>query len=410
MSPKGKSGKSNGNGDPARAATVIYLTKDSKSPSHAAKLAGIRRYCASRRWDVKVVASQDFPPEFISSLMRESRPVGCIVDGVTNRVGLPPRLFRGIPVSYIGYMRGRTGNRPNFHFDTAAIAETAFRELSANHPPCYAAVGFPRRMRWPRQRVEAFRATACAAGAAFSAFPACKGNPHESWESFCARLVPWLAALPEHCAIFAVSDEVAVHVVRAAHAAARHIPRSLTLVSVDNFEELCESVDPPVSSIQLDFERAGFLAARAVGEQVAHGITKNDGIAPATPPILVAPLLVVRRKSTSGHGRHEKFIIEAAEIIRREACEGLTASDLLKRFPHSRRNFERRFREAMGHGILDEILHVRLERACSLLAQTDTAIGAIPDMCGFRSYRGLDFHFRSRFKMGMADWRRKNSR
>ena len=389
---------------------VLYLTKDGSSPSHFAKLSGIRRYCSSRGWEVEVVARAAFSAGELEDLLRRIAPAGCVVDGVSNRVGLPPRIFRGVPVSYIGYMRGRTGNRPNFHFDTAAIAETAFRELSSNHPPCYAAVGFPLRMRWPRQRVEAFREVVRAAGSECVPFPLRARPGREPWADFRARLVPWLASLPEHCALFAVSDEVAVQVVLAARAAARHIPRSLTLVSVDNFEELCESVDPAISSIQLDFERAGFLAARSLGEAVSRGGEPGAGLAPAVPPRLIAPLLVVRRKSTSGHGRHEKFILEAAEIIRREACAGLTARALLGRFPHSRRNFERRFREAMGHGVLDEILHVRLERACTLLAETDTAIGAIPDLCGFRSYRALDFHFRARFKTGMGEWRREHAR
>ena len=120
--------------------------------------------------------------------------------------------------------------------------------------------------------------------------------------------------------------------------------------------------------------------------------------------------MVVRRKSTSGSGRHETYILEAIEIIRREACDGLTVDGLLQRFPQSRRNFERRFREATGHGIHDEILHVRLEKACTLLATTDTAIGAISDFCGFRSYWALEDLFRSRFNMGMREWRRRNSR
>ena len=388
--------------------TVLYLSKDGISPSHASKLAGIRRYCASRDWEAVLVTRPGFTPEELAGILRRHRPVGCVVDGVGNHVGLPPRLFRDIPVSYIGYMRGRTGNRPNFHFDTAAIVEAAFRELSANRPPCYAAIGFPRPMRWARQRVRAFRDIAGAHGMECAVFP-CAPGEGEPWDSFAARLVPWLAGLPGHCALFAVSDEVAVRVVRAARAAARHIPRSLTLVSVDNFAELCEGSDPAISSIQLDFERAGFLAAKALGERVARKTPKAPGLAPPAPPILIPPLLVARRKSTRGYGRHEKFILEAEEVIRQEACDGLTAAALAARFPCSRSLFELRFREATGHSVLDEILHVRLEKAFTLLSQTGTAIGAIPGLCGFRSYWAIDDLFRTRFGMGMRAWRKRNA-
>ena len=376
---------------------VLYFAMGAKklNLSQKLKLDGIRRFAALRGWEVATISRDDLRETGVGAVLARHRPVGCVVDGVENNVNLPPRLFRGVPVSYIGYMRGRTGSLPNFHFNTEAIVERAFRELSAALPPCYATVGFHQRTRWSRQRVQAFRDTVRAFGAECQTFQ----RTYAGREEFVTHLAPWLARLPAHCAVFAVSDGVAVLVEEAARLAARHIPRSLTLVSVDNLEELCESGNPPISSIQLDFERMGFLAARALGEKAAGRV-----------PILVDPLMVVRRKSTSGSGRHEKFILDAVEIIRREACDGLTVRSLLARFPQSRRNFERRFREAIGHSVLDEILHVRVERACSLLAQTDMAIGAIPEFCGFRSYRALDALFRSRFKMGMREWRTKNSR
>ena len=401
--------------------TVLYLPVNAHDPSQVGKLAGIRRYCASRGWDVVPVSGRDFSADGLPDVLRRHAPVlGCIVEGTGNNVGLPPRLFQGVPVVFIGYMRGRTGTRLNFHFDTASIAEAAFRELSANRPPCYAAVRTPVRFRWASQRVAAFCECARANGARCFVFPA--GRQTVSSDAFDDRLASWLAGLPAHCALFAVSDGVAVRVTRAAHVARRHIPSSLTLLSVDNFAALCESADPPISSIQLDFERMGFIAARALaGEAAGRGATAFVGANPPapipsqpfprhTPPILVGPLLPVRRKSTSGRGRHEPWILKAVEIIRREACGGLTVKALVDRLPQSRRNFERRFREAMGCGAIDEILRVRLEMATTLLAQTDTAIGVIPDMCGFRSYRALDFHFRSRFKMGMGEWRRKHAR
>ena len=397
----------------SRTGIVLYLTKDGMSPSFVAKLAGVRRYCATRGWSAEMVFRPEFAAGDLSGILGRRGLVGCVVDGVANNVNLPPRLFRDVPVSYIGYMRGQTGNRPNFHFNTGAIAEAAFRELSANRPPCYAVIGHPQPLRWSRQRVRAFRDLVRTAGAKCFAFQTRTGTG----DGFDARLAPWLARLPEHCAVFVVSDQVAVRVTRAARAVARAIPRSLTLVSVDNFTDLCESAEPPVSSIQLDFERAGFLAARALGEPVlarrnGPGAPRGSAVPGSHPskPILVDPLLVVRRKSTSGRGRHEKFILDAISAIRREACDGLSAAALIGRYPVSKRLFTLRFREATGHSVLDEILHVRLEKACTLLAQTDTAVGAVAALCGFRCNRTLDALFRSRLHMSASEWRKRNAR
>ena len=394
--------------------TVLYLSMIGKSPSHEGKLAGVRRYCSLRGWEVVPVFRNDVTPATLPDILRRHRPLGCVVEGVGRHADFPPRLFRGMPVSYIGYPRGRTGPFANFHFDAAAIAEAALRELSAGMPSCYAAIGSVPPQPWSRIRVRAFRDAVQTSGGKCFQFSAKPRNAGESADGFVERMVPWLAALPEHCAVFVVSDETAMHVVRAARIAGRHIPRSLTLVSVDNFAELCESADPPISSIQLDFEREGFLAARALGVSLAssgagkHKGAGASGAAAAGNPIFVGPLMVARRKSTSGHGRHEKFILDAVGIIRREACDGLGVRALLARFPQSRRLFELRFREAMGHSVLDEILHVRLEKAFTLLAQTDTAVGAVPALCGFRCARTLDALFRSRCGMSMSEWRRRN--
>ncbi len=387
--------------DSLGAATVLYLSMVDGSPSHAAKLAGIRRYCAMRGWNVEPVATEDATPEKLPEILRRNHPVGCVVDGVGRSAPLPPRLFRGIPVSYVGYLPGETGTKPNFRFDADAIAKAALRELSAGRPSCYAAVGFVNPIDWSRRRIRAFRAVVAAAGAKCRVFPARPSSADETWDGFVARLAPWLKSLPEHCAVFAVSDQVAVRVAEAAKLAFRHIPRSLTLLSVDNFTELCESAATPISSIQLDFEREGFIAAQAAGEELSRGDAGNT---------ILGPLLVARRKSTSGRGRHEAWILKAVEIIRREACDGLSPRSLIARFPASKTNFNRRFHEALGHSVLDEILHVRLEKACTLLSRTDTAIGAIPGLCGFGCDRTLDALFRSRFKMSMRDWRKRNSR
>ena len=116
----------------------------------------------------------------------------------------------------------------------------------------------------------------------------------------------------------------------------------------------------------------------------------------------------MRRRSTQGAGRREPRILEAVDIIRREATNGLTAAALAARFPGSRKHFERRFREAMGHSVLDEIMHVRLQAAKDLLAKPEPPIGAIADFCGFGSQVELRIVFRDHTGMSLREWRRNH--
>ena len=122
----------------------------------------------------------------------------------------------------------------------------------------------------------------------------------------------------------------------------------------------------------------------------------------------VAPLMAVRRESTGGYGRREPFVLQAVERIRREACDGLTARDVIAAAPVSRSLFILRFREAVGHSPLEEILHVRLEKVFTLLSRTDVPIGTIADFCGFPTNIALHGLFKKRTGMSMSEWRRRN--
>ena len=120
-------------------------------------------------------------------------------------------------------------------------------------------------------------------------------------------------------------------------------------------------------------------------------------------------MLAVRRESTQGSGRREPHVLEAVEIIRREACDGLTPTQLVARLPGSRRLLDLRFREAMGHSVMDEILHIRLERVFDLLRRPNMPISAIADFSGFGSLRALDKLFRSRYGCSLRAWRKRNA-
>ena len=92
-------------------------------------------------------------------------------------------------------------------------------------------------------------------------------------------------------------------------------------------------------------------------------------------------------------------------IIRAEACLGLRADDVVRRISGSRSLVDLRFREATGHSVLDEILHVRLGMALDMLSQPRVPIGTIADFCGFGTQRGLRKLFRARFGTSMEAWR-----
>jgi LacI family transcriptional regulator len=381
---------------------VLCLNADVDDSTKRPKIVGMRRYAAAVGWTVVPIAQGLSHPRNIPELLSTYHPVGCIYDEDASQLPVQLRLFGDIPVVFAN------GNRTRYDavadrvcVDSEAVARAAYRELASCKPTAFAVVDNPSPRPWSTTRVNAFLALARNSGMPFFAFRPRRG---EDRESRTRRLGDWVARLPRHTAIYAVNDKVALPVIAAARAARLRLPQDLTLLGTDNEADLCEASVPRLSSIQMDFERMGYLAARLLDERIRHVREQ---------PVIekVGPLLVVRRDSTRGSGRHEPYGLKAVEIIRREACNGLTASELFSRarFRGTRRLFDLRFREAMGHSPLDEILHVRLERVVDLLIHTETPIGAIAALSGFGTDRELNKLFRKRFCCTLRDWRKSHA-
>ena len=380
-----------GNGNFADPATILYLGTVRGDPIHERTLAGIRRYAALRGWDVRCEAKRPSLAAELPSVLASHRPVaGCVVEASDEPAALSQRLFGRVPAVFLhAREKLRRSGAVCVNADNEAIARAAFAELSLGRPAAYAVVGVREGFSWSRIRAREFRRLASNADAPCHLFPTRRESRSERLD----RLAAWVRTLPPKTAVFAVNDFTAAYVAAAARMSRRHIPRDLSLIGVDDNAEVCETSKPTISSIRLDHERAGFLAARMLGEN--HSLS-------------FGPLMAVWRESTRGRGRREPFVLKAVETIRREACDGLTAEALARRFPVSQTLFNLRFREATGHSVLDEIQHVRLEHVFALLAETDTAIGAIADMCGYRSGIALKWIFRKRTGMSMSEWRRLN--
>jgi LacI family transcriptional regulator len=385
--------------------TILYVDCSLHSGIDRRRLNGLRRYADARKWRVETLEHKDCTSAALRDALERLNPIGCAAECWCPETAPRPPLFGRTPVVYFEPPDGpRWRGAHGITCDNSAVGRMAFEELSSTRPPAYAVVSCVRNRRWARERIDAF--LECCRKAEAECDVAHFPFEHaDEFDECVRRMVPWVASLPHRCAVFAVNDLCAIAAAEAMAAAGRSFPRSLTLVGADGD-------DPPpwdretaetVSSVRLDHELAGYLAAKALSAFAA-----NDGLrsAQAAPSLVFPPILVERRKSTRGYGRREPRILEAVEMIRREACDGLTAANLAGRFRGTRQLFDLRFREAMGHSPLDEIIHVRLERVLELLAQPDFPISAIADFSGFSSERVLQKHFRTRFHTSMRDWRK----
>ena len=374
-----------------------------------ADMSGFNRYAAARGWAVReLVVDVRHYARSIRAALSGPGTVGCVVSA-GGPLNPPPEIFGGVPAVYMEPSQRlcRLGV-PRIVMDNSEIARFAFRELMARHPVALAFIGGRNDRIWSKERGRAFAALARAASMPFFPFR----HRRETDSERDARLHAFVRALPGGAAVFCATDRTASDVSRFAVEEHRRVPQELAFIGVNDIRDERQEPLYPVTSVRLDVERRAYEAAKMVGD-IADSGARGRPAWPPRPPglrVSVGPLLVARRESTRGRGRRKPDIMKALETIRAEACKGLTAAALAARFPGSRRLFDMRFLEAMGHPANDEILHVRLEKVCALLSRKDVAIDAICFQCGFNSKIALQRLFARRYGISMREWRRRHSR
>jgi LacI family transcriptional regulator len=198
------------------------------------------------------------------------------------------------------------------------------------------------------------------------------------WERHQEELAAWVSGLPKPVGVMACTDQLGFFLVDACARAGVAVPEELAVVGVENEESLCAMANPPLSSVRFNAERIGYEAAALLDRLMA-------GEAPPDEPILIEPMGIVERGSSSTVAIEDRDIARALRYIREHACSGIAVRDVLAEVPISRSALERRMRAALGRSPNEEITRVRIERAKHLLAATDLPLTAVASRSGFRS-------------------------
>lgn len=212
----------------------------------------------------------------------------------------------------------------------------------------------------------------------------------------------FLADLPPQTGLFVFNDLLAVQVLRTAEELGRAVPEELAVVGVDNDYIQSMLAPVPITSVDPDFHRVGFRAA-----ELLDGILK-DGVDARGQCVRIPPKRVIEKGSSDFPGIADPLVIQAARLIRRYACDGLTVRELVKDLPLSRRPLEVRFRSIFGRSLLQEIHRVRVAEAARLLLQSDLPVAAIAEQSGFNRYDRLNAAFQRQIGQSPAAYRRQH--
>lgn len=200
------------------------------------------------------------------------------------------------------------------------------------------------------------------------------------------QLKTWLKKLPKPVCIFACNDDRAVYILEACKSSGISVPEEIAVLGVDNDDLVCNLSSPPLSSIALDFENAGFQAARHL-DLLMNRTTGNAAID-------VDPVEVVTRRSTDVFAVDDRELVAAMVFIRNHYQKPIQVSDVVNATAVSRRELEYRFKSTFKKTVQDEINRRRIAHIRKVLTNSRDPI--------YKVVRNLEFtdpeHFSRYFK------------
>ena len=297
-------------------------------------------------------------------------------------------MERFADISNITGLYKETGRMAAEHFLQRGFTQFAFYGLA--------------NMVWSRERLNGF--AQCLAEKAYNTFVYDQPKQKKTtlWSYIETPLLDWLQGLPKPIAILACDDNHGQIVLEACKICGIDVPEQIAIIGVDNDEVVCNLLEPPLSSISLNTEKAGFETAHLLQRMMMGETTIPEDI-------IVEPVQVIVRRSSDVFAIQDKEMAKALKFIYYNFKDSIQVDDVVNATALSRRVLEKRFSNVLGKSILEEITNLRIEHVSKMLIETNISISEIASISGYADVRNLSRFFKSRKQLSPLAYRKKFS-
>ena len=348
----------------------IVLLMDTNRAYERGLLRGILKYSRLHGplsfWRKQNVVSGG-PKEITLDMIKEWNP-----DGIIWREGYEDLNIQslGLPTIYAPF------TQPDPHLlnvvsDDAGIGAKAADHLLRRGFRNFAYYGLSDRCYFSQDRKASFARTVEKAG--FKAESCNKNN--------LCKLTEWISGLTKPLGMMVSNDDCAVDCYDAIRKLNLRIPDDVAIIGVGNDELVCDFAHPPLSSVAMNTEHAGYEIARALVDMIAGSHPTED--------IVSGALEVVERQSTNIFAIRDKLISKAIQFIYSNIGKNLHVNDVVNAIPLSRRALYNRFKQAIGRSIYEEIRHAKMDYAARMLMESNLSITEIAEKLGFSDAKNL---------------------
>ena len=202
------------------------------------------------------------------------------------------------------------------------------------------------------------------------------------------RLARWVSGLPKPVGIMTCDANLGLWLTEVCNDSGINIPNDVAIVCVSGDEMICRSAFPPLSSVPLQEEKCGHLAAKMLDD-----LLEGRKIEPR---VLLAPERVIERMSSNIQLVADPAVAKALDYIAKHATERLHVNEVAPHTGVCRRVLERKFRQFLGRSPHEEIRNIQIEEAKRRLTETDETLETIARHTGLSSGIHLSHEFKKR--------------
>jgi len=277
---------------------------------------------------------------------------------------------------------------PYFFTNNQAIARLAADHLIARGFRNFAYCGFRRSSTngWSKEREVEFAKHVNARGFVCDIYRGRYAN-NSRWTEIQDALCRWLLSLPKPAGVMAANDNLARQVLEACRVCGLNVPEQVAVIGVDNDDVICQLCSPLLTSIEQGAERVGYEAASLLDGMMG-------GVRSTKKRYVIDPVGIVTRRSTDAIPVTDLQVAKAMRFIQEHACEGIKVTRVVAAANSSRSSLEARFKAELGKTMHVAIRDTQLDKAKSLLLETNLSQKEIAASTGFKSVQHMSSQFR----------------
>jgi LacI family transcriptional regulator len=333
--------------------------------------------------------------KFSTSHIKEWEADGIIMRNTSQELNY---LDFKIPIINVLHYKRRENRIPLVKTECESISKLAAEHLIGLGYKNFGYCGF-NNLDWSIERFNFFDQFISKAGYITQSFFRPEAETYTAWKKEQLLLAKWLTKLPKPVGIMACNDDRGHHVLEACKIADLRVPEDVAVLGVDNDTLVCEMCDPPLSSIALNTENAGYETAELLDKLMRN--TEMTGQV-----ILVAPTHVVSRHSTDIFSINDDNVVKALSFIYKNVRNKIMVEDIVKVTSLSRRSLETKFKKNLGRSIMEEVRRMRIEIISKLLIETDMSIAEICNTFSFIDMDHIARYFKKEKGIGLREFRK----